>query len=405
MRSILVLSSTYPRWGGDTEPAFVHFLCKQLARQFRVIVLAPHYPGALSKEMLDGVLIYRFRYFFTIAETLAYNGGIITKLKTNKLKWLLVPFFLASQFFHLLLLARKYRVCLLHSHWIIPQGILAILARNMFLRSIRVLCTSHGADLYALRGGILQSLKCWVIRQSDHVTVVSHAMKLKVQEMGCDPRFISVQPMGVDLKQCFVPDYTVEKTTDLIYVGRLVEKKGVATLIEALRQLQPDFTELKLTIVGDGPEKDALQDLAGRLDVERQVEFAGAVENSRVPAWYRSARIAVIPSLVAADGDQEGLGLVAVEALGCGCATIVSDLPALGDVVRDGENGLAFRAGDARDLAIKIRRILGDQALYEQLVHNSSRSVTRQFDWEQVGKSYIEHIENCLAAGPGRYAS
>jgi glycosyltransferase involved in cell wall biosynthesis len=400
MHSILILTSTYPRWQGDTEPAFVHYLCRELARSYRVIVVAPHYPGARHRELLEGITVYRFRYFFPFAEHLAYDGGIISNLKNNRLKILLVPFFIASQFINILLLCRKHNVSLIHAHWLIPQGLLAVFAHKIFFRNIRVLSTSHGADLFALRGGILQTLKRWVIRQSDHVTVVSNVMKLMLQEQGCDPRFISVQPMGVDLKHCFVPGNEAGKQSDLVFVGRLVEKKGVATLIEALSKLQSDFPTLKLTIVGDGPEKDSLQALAGRLGVARQVEFAGAVENSLVPDWYRSARIAVIPSIVAADGDQEGLGLVAVEALGCGCATIVSDLPALGDVVRDRDNGLVFRAGDSLDLATKIRQLLSNNALYEQLVHNSNRSVSSQFDWEQVGRSYIERIEHCLEASP-----
>jgi glycosyltransferase involved in cell wall biosynthesis len=402
MRSLLVLSSTYPRWDGDTEPAFVHFLCKQLASQYQVIVLAPHHPGALRKEKLEGILIYRFRYFFTFAETLAYNGGIISNLRNNGLKWLLVPFFLASQFFHLVLLARKYRVLLIHAHWFIPQGLLAVLGRKMLFRNVRVLSTSHGADLFALRGGFLTGLKRYVARHSDHVTVVSNTMKHRLLEMGCDSETISVQPMGVDLRQLFVPDSRVDKRTDLIFVGRLVEKKGLATLLEALGRLRTDFPALKLAIVGDGPERQALQVMADKVGLARQVEFAGAVENSQVPGWYQSARIAVIPSVIAADGDQEGLGLVAVEALGCGCATVVSDLPALSDVVKDGENGLVFRAGDAGDLATKIRRILDNRELYEQLVRNSSRSVCDRFDWRVVGKSYIEIIERCIGTATHR---
>jgi len=364
--------------------------------------VAPHYPGASRHEVIEGITVYRFRYFFPFAEHLAYDGGILTNLKRNRFKLLLVPLFVAAQSGMLLHLCRKYRISLIHAHWFIPQGLLAVLARNLFFRSIRVLVTSHGADLFALRGGILQGMKRFVARQSDHVTVVSKTMKQHLQEMGCDPQSISVQPMGVDLKLRFVPGNKTARQTDLVFVGRLVEKKGAATLLEALRLLQVEFPALKLAIVGDGPEKPALQALAEKLAVARQVEFAGAVENLRVPDWYRSARIAVIPSVVAADGDQEGLGLVAVEALGCGCATIVSDLPALADVVRDGENGLVFHAGDARDLATKIRRILSNNSLYEQLVRNSSRSVAAQFDWQQVGRSYVEIIERCLEAPPGR---
>ena len=396
MQSILILTSTYPRWQEDTEPAFVHYLCRELARSFRVIVVAPHYPGASRHEVIEGITVYRFRYFFPFAEHLAYDGGILTNLRRNRLKLLLVPFFIAAQFGMLVRLCRQYRISLIHAHWFIPQGLLAVLGRKLLFGDVRVLSTSHGADLFALRGGILQVLKSYVARHSDHVTVVSNAMKRRLLEMGCDPDAISVQPMGVDLRQQFVPNPGASKHTDLIFVGRLVEKKGVATLLEALSLLQADFPGLKLAVVGDGPERGTLQALAERLGVARQVEFAGAVENTLVPGWYQSARVAVIPSVVAADGDQEGLGLVAVEALGCGCATIVSDLPALGDVVRDEENGLVFRAGDAQDLAAKIRRIVSDEALYEQLVRSSNRSVAGIFDWHQVGRSYLEIIEQCL---------
>jgi hypothetical protein len=83
MRSILILTSTYPRWQGDTEPAFAHFLRQQLTGKYRVIVLAPHHPGSLGKETVGGVPIYRFRYFFPFAENLAYDGGIIANLKTT----------------------------------------------------------------------------------------------------------------------------------------------------------------------------------------------------------------------------------------------------------------------------------------------------------------------------------
>ncbi len=83
-------------------------------------MLAPHYPGSLRKETMDGVLVYRFRYFFPFSEKLAYDGGIIENLKGNALKWLLVPFFVVSQFSYLLVLARKYKVKLIHAHWVIP---------------------------------------------------------------------------------------------------------------------------------------------------------------------------------------------------------------------------------------------------------------------------------------------
>jgi glycosyltransferase involved in cell wall biosynthesis len=347
---------------------------------------------------MDGIEIHRFRYFFPFAEHLAYDGGIIPNLKKNRLKLLLVPFFLAGQFFTIYRLCRKHEISLIHAHWVIPQGLLAVLSRQLRLvpERIKILCTSHGGDLFSLQSGFLQALKKYAFRHADHVTVVSTAMRENMQAMGCDPANITVQSMGVDLAERFTPAASSGKTRDLVFVGRLVEKKGVTTLIESLQLLQADFPALKITIIGDGPERPALEQKALELGVSLQVDFTGSIPNDRVPEYYQSARIAVVPSVVAADGDQEGLGLVAVEALGCGCATIVSDLPALRDVVTDGENGLVFRSGDAQDLARTIKRLLNDDALYNHLVDNGRHSVEKKFDWQAVGASYISVMTDCI---------
>ena len=396
MRSILVLTSTYPRWKGDTEPAFIHSLCKQLTGRYKVILLAPHYPGAKRREELDGIKVYRFFYSLSAMEHLAYDGGIIQNMKNNRLKYLLVPFFIASQYIMIVALCRKHRISLIHAHWLIPQGLSAVLSRYLIPEHIRILCTSHGGDLYSLLGGSLSAVKRYVLSRSDHVTVVSEAMKSRVLQMGCHPQKVTMQSMGVDLKNRFTPDGMATISTDLIFVGRLVEKKGVSTLVEAVHHLRPEFPELKLTIIGDGPERYALEKQARTLGIYHQIDFLGAVPNERLPDYYRSARIAIVPSIVAKDGDQEGLGLVAVEAMGCGCATVVSNLPALEDVVEDRETGLMFESGNAADLADKIRQLLVDESLRLRLARKGREYVASKFDWEEVGNNYIEIIDKCL---------
>jgi glycosyltransferase involved in cell wall biosynthesis len=398
MRSILVLTSTYPRWQGDTNPAFVDFLCRQLTGKYRIIVLAPHYPGAKHSEHIDGIEVHRFRYFLPFAEKLAYDGGIIENLKRTPLKWLLVPFFLVSQALNMVLLARRHKVSLIHAHWIIPQGLLAVLGRQLrFLpKHIRILCTSHGGDLFSLQGGLLQSLKRYTLRHCDHTTVVSKVMRDHLVSMGCEAGNVSVQSMGVDLANRFVPGPGEPVGTDLVYVGRLVEKKGVSTLLDTINLLKDSHPGLSATLVGDGPERDTLDQQATALGINKQVTFLGAIPNDHIPAIYQSARIAVVPSIVAADGDQEGLGLVAVEALGCGCATVVSDLPALADVVTHNENGLVFMSGDATQLKKCIAMLLDDRDLYERLTRNARTSVVDKFDWHAVGARYLDIIDGCI---------
>ena len=396
MHSILVLTSTYPRWNNDTEPAFVHSLCRELAQQYSVTVLAPHYPGASRREVLDDVTVIRFRYFLPFGERLAYQGGIIENLKRNRFKLLLVPFYLISQFTVFFKLCVRHKFDLIHAHWVIPQGLVAVLGRQLFCRKTKILCTSHGGDLFSLEGGFYQAIKRYVFNKCNHVTVVSRAMKQHLENMGWNTEHVSVQSMGVDLTTCFIPDSGTSKETDLVFVGRLVEKKGVRTLIEAVAYLHDELPELGLRIVGDGPEKPALEKLAHKLNVGSQIDFVGAKPNKTVPEFYRSARIVVVPSVVASDGDQEGLGLVAVEALGCGSATIVSDLPALRDVVQDGTTGLVFKSGSAEDLGKKIKRLLADDNLLERLARNGRDHVVKHFDWARVGSGYAEIIDSCI---------
>lgn len=396
MTPILVLTSTYPRWQDDTEPAFVRHLCLQLARAYRPIVLAPHYPGASRHEVLDGIEVYRFRYFLPFAQRLAYDGGIMTNLERHPARLLLVPFFLLSQFYWILRLCRARQIRLIHAHWLIPQGLLAVLARTLGCRRAKILCTAHGGDLWSMQGGLMNRLKGYVLRRIDHLTVVSRAMRDHLRATGRLPAHTSVQPMGVDLTGTFTPASATAARSGLLFVGRLVEKKGVITLLEALALLARNHPDLQLTCIGDGPERAGLEQRAAALHIADRVKFRGAVPNHQIPAYLRAARIAVVPSLVAGSGDQEGLGLVAVEALGCGCATVVSDLPALRDVVEDGSNGLVFRAGDAADLAAKLELLLQDQPLYDRLTAAGRQSVTGKFDWQAVGNGYIETIANCL---------
>lgn len=94
---LLVTASTFPRWEGDTEPRFILDLSKALLEYFDVTVLAPAYPGAKTKEVLEGVKVIRYHYFpIHKWETLCYPGAIVPRIKEKKIRALLVPFLLGG---------------------------------------------------------------------------------------------------------------------------------------------------------------------------------------------------------------------------------------------------------------------------------------------------------------------
>jgi glycosyltransferase involved in cell wall biosynthesis len=386
---LLVLSSTYPRYADDAEPAFVHELSRRLAGTFEVTALVPHARGALREEMRDGLRILRYRYAPTRLQTLVNDGGILTNLKKSPWKWLLVPGFVIAQAWSLRRLAREWRPDIVHAHWFLPQGLLAAAS----LRAAPIVVTSHGADLFALPGSGFRILRRWVARRFARMTVVSQAMKDRLEaEIGADGK-VGVEPMGVDLQARFTPGPPAERSaTELLFVGRLVEKKGLRHLIDALPAIAARCPDVHLTVVGFGPEEPALREQAGSLGVGARISFLGAVRQADLPALYRRAAIFVAPFVQASGGDQEGLGLVLVEAMGSGCPVIAGDVPAVRDVV-DANTGVRVPCGDARALAEAVVALLVDEGRRRAFAASARHAVLRRFDWEAVAGRYAALLQ------------
>lgn len=392
----MVLTSTFPRWSGDCEPPFVFELSKRLTAKFDVTVLCPHAHGAALNEIIDGIQVHRFRYCFERWQKLAYEGGIMGNLKRSRLNYLLVPFFLTAQLFSLLRVLRMSQIDVIHAHWLIPQGLVAIVARALSLQKPDIICTSHGGDLFGLSGRLMSWIKRLIILNVDKMIVVSEAMRTYASKLS-GRQDIEVISMGVDVLHHFTPSKSVgENCYQLLFVGRLVEKKGVRYLIEAMPEILRHYPQAQLLIAGDGPEKMDLQKLALNIAPESQIQFLGSIDNSELQLLYRQASIFVAPSVVAKGGDQEGLGLVFVEALGCACAVIASDLPAIRDVVIDELTGLVCKQKNSADLAQKVCRLLGDPALRERLGETGRSYVREKYDWSTITRRYTNVIETFI---------
>ncbi|MGY8814421.1 MAG: glycosyltransferase [Gammaproteobacteria bacterium] len=389
---ILVVTSTFPRWNSDTEPAFIFDLCKYLQRQGLVIdVLAPHAHGAKKHEILDGVTVYRYQYFISIMQNLTYSGGIMANLKNNPLNYLLVPFLLIFQIIALFRRLRSTDYQLIHAHWLIPQGFTCALLNSLPGKNIgSLICTSHGGDLYSLDNTIINKIKKWTIDKCDNFCVVSSAMKKKAAALGIAEDKVSIMPMGVDLDNLFIPVPGVDRLRKrLIFVGRLVEKKGVTCLLDAMVDVVNKFPDIELLVVGDGPLRCSLEKQASNLELNNNVNFYGSVQQHQLPDLYSSASIAVVPSIIDSSGDQEGLGLVIIEAMGCNCAIIASSLEAIRDVI-DRQSGLLVTPGKPKELADKICYLINNPVLRRNMASIGREKALAHFNWTIAGNRYLQ---------------
>lgn len=385
---LLVLTSTYPRWAGDPEPGFVHELARRLVGRFQVTVVCPHAVGAATREDMDGVHVVRYRYAPERWETLVNDGGIVANLRRNRWKLLLLPGFLLGQLLTAWRILRTSGADVMHAHWLVPQGVVAALLRLASGRRVPFVVTSHGADLYALKGRFWQMVKRTVANAAACTTVVSQAMAERVHELGVPPGQVTVQSMGVDVSETFTQGDGPRRRSMILFVGRLVEKKGVRHLLDAMPGVLRQRPDVELCVVGFGPEEAALRERARQLGLGECVRFAGAVRQADLPGLYRQAALFVAPFVEATGGDQEGLGLVLVEAIGCGCPVLVGRVPAVADVMGPGYEDLIVDPADTEAFAKRILEALNDPVRLQDRMGTLRRDLATRFDWASVAARY-----------------
>lgn len=396
---VLVTATTFPRWANDPQPPFVQILSKRLAEFFSVAVLCPYAKGAKEFEENAGFSIYRYKYLPFGLGTLAYDGGIVPKLKQNKLNYLQVPSFILMQFVKVLQLVKLLSIEVIHAHWIIPQGLIAVIYKTFINSKVKILVTSHGGDILGFRGIVGTVLKRFVLRRIDRLTVVSNALRDEAVKYGCTCD-IQVSPMGIDTRT-FSPDRSDASIRSeygiigpfLLFVGRLVEKKGVEYLIRAMPKVLASQPSTKLLIVGDGPLKKQLEELTNGLQLQEGIIFAGSKPHEQLPSYFASADIFIGPSIVAESGDSEGFGLVFAEAMSCGTPVIASDLPAVRDIVIDGKTGFLVRQKDSTQIAERIIDVLSTVDALDLMRTTARDHIVKNFEWDIVTQNYVKLIE------------
>lgn len=392
MKNIIVLASTYPRWRKDPEPQFIHELCKRLTKEFHVIALVPDAQAADPNGYLDDVEVIRYRYALKQYQSLVNNGGIVANLRTYFWKWFLVPGFLLGQYLALNHLLKTRKIDLVHAHWLIPQGFIAQQLCKKY--NIPFIVTSHGGDLYGLQGHVLTKIKKNVAESANAMTVVSSAMTTYLQEQQIYPKKLDVIPMGIDLTTRFIPQKDILRNpNEILFVGRLVPKKGINFLLEALTLLIKKHPQLTLKIVGFGPEEIYLKSLVKRLNLENCVQFLGALSQEQLPTLYQTSTVFVAPFIRADNGDQEGLPVALMEAIGCACPIIAGQVVGIEDLLGDDYEEASVDPRNIKNLSAAIDRILENPVIAQERSERIRTRTLAFIDWENVSKNYAELIK------------
>lgn len=379
---VLHITTAFPRQPGDViTPWLVELLKRLRASGIEAEVLTSSYKGA-PDQTFDGIPVHRFRYFFSRWENLTHEETAPDRMRKSLLYKLLPLLFVAAGMVAAWRLARRRRYDVIHVHWPLPLAALGWAAARAARAPTVTLF--YGVELRWVASGLraLRWFLRWAIRRSTEVVAISSYTANEVRKLvDCQ---VTVIPYTFELSAARAEvQRTAHPGFEILTVGRLVERKGVIHLVEALAAL-PAQLSARLIVIGEGPESPRIRARAEALGVADRVELRGRQPDDALRAAYASADVFVLPAIVDARGDTEGLGVVLLEAMNFGVPVIASASGGIVDIVKHDETGLLVPPADAAALAAALGRIAADRALAGRLGDAGRQFVRSAFTWDAI---------------------
>lgn len=280
---------------------------------------------------------------------------------------------------------RKINPDVVHGHYATSYGFL-----SAYSGFHPLIITGWGADIFdSPNNRVMKKILQNSMKKADALTVLSKITQLEMKKLTDKP--VQLIPFGVDLGK-FKPR-TENSTDEVIRIGTirtLSEKYGLEYLIRAFAMLAPKYKNIHLDIVGDGPQRAFLEELANDLDVAGKVTFYGYVnQNSDFEKYIgllSNFDIFTILSVI----DSETFGVAAVEASACKIPVVASRVGGLPEVIDDEQTGIIVPPRDAEKTAAALERLINDAALRQKMGENGRKKVETHYDWKNNVQQMID---------------
>jgi glycosyltransferase involved in cell wall biosynthesis len=305
------------------------------------------------------------------------------------LRGLLLAF---AHFAESVLLARELerrQIQHLHNHFANSAATVGLLATRML--GIGWSFTMHGISEIDFPAGLMLGRK---IEAAYFVACVSWFGRAQGMRLVSSEHWhkMHVVRCGVPFDRLPVREQRTGNARSLICVGRLSPEKGQAGLLRAFANLAARHDGLQLRLVGDGPERAALETLAAELGLSDRLVFLGRMSESETLTEIARSDILVLPSFM------EGLPIVLMEAMALGVPVVASRVAGIPELVEDGAGGLLFAPSNWEELAACVERLLSDGALRESLAEHGKHKVAAEFDVGKSAEALARHFTQAAGA-------
>ena len=301
MRSVLVLTSTFPLNKNSSINPCVKNLILHLSREIKIIVVLPDHPELeLSYLKNKNIKFVIFKYFYPRSwQKLTYGSGIIPNLKNNPLLALeVIPFFIA-QIKATRKIINSKEINTVWTNWVIPSGLSAAISlygnkKTKFITYI------HGSDAH-IQNFFYQKLLSYTVKKSDQVITVSQSLLGKIKKYS---KSATVIPQGVITHK----QKPLKRKPWILFAGRLIPGKGARETIDAFSRIKNKYPQYQLLIIGQGPQKNFLKNYVAKNKIPR-VKFLGSISNDLLLEKMRRSKLLIFLSTL-----PEGLPNILLEA-------------------------------------------------------------------------------------------
>lgn len=291
--------------------------------------------------------------------------------------------------------AQSYDLDLLHVHYAIPHSISALLARQMTPRRLPFVTTLHGTDITLVGADrSYYSITKFSIEQSDGITSISNDLKRETievfgveNEIRVIHNFVNCDTYKPDPERKGIEEFAPNGEKLLIHLSNFRPVKRVLDCIRILAEVRK-HANVRLLMVGDGPDRGPAEHLAWTLGVKDYVDFLG--KQNHVERIIRLAHVILMPS------EMESFGLAALEAMACGVPAVSTKVGGIPELITDGVDGFLEEVGNIPRLAARVTELVSDESLHARMVAAGRKTATTRFCSDKIIPQYESYYKEIL---------
>ena len=399
---ILALTSSYPRFEGDSTAPFVESITRKLGeRGYTTHLVLPEHAKWRHPEVDGAIHFHPSRYSPRPSWTpWGYSEALEGGVKIKRPLYALAPIVSISMLRTCNRLAKTRPFDLVHGHWVIPNGPIAALTARR--QRLPLVISLHGSDIsVAHRSRWLGKVARWSFERADAVTAPSEDLLERARALGARGH-LELIPYGGDAEAFQVEPAAAarmrerlllgESDVAVLGIGRFVHAKGFDDLIQAVARARSARPAIRLVFVGDGDLRDDLRAQVRAAGLEPYVSFVGMAAREEVPEFLAAADMVAVPSVHYA-GYVDGLPNVVLEAMAASKPVIATRVGGLPQVVHDGENGLLVDERDPAALAGAIEMLAADGELRRRMGESGRALARGPLSWDAAADRFAAVYE------------